>query len=123
MSEAAKHILPPDSPSLEAEEAPRSVVTPRPALAVVSPASPVEREEGEGASGSPTASLTPRLLGLGVLVLVVVALIITAGVTGAAWALVIGVVGLVVALGLLIVVTLRFVGEGAADESAPTPGA
>ncbi len=114
MSEPATQIPPIDAPpSAVADSEPDGAV-----VVALRPAVDVAPEEA-----TPNAALTPLVLGLGVLVLIVVALIITAGVTGSIAVLVVGLVGLVVALALLIMVTLRFVGEGAADESAPPAGA
>jgi hypothetical protein len=117
MSEAATQIPPIDAPQPAAAAASDgAVVVPLRPAGEVAPAEAVT-------PATPNAALTPLVLGLGVLVLVVVALIITAGATGSVAVLVVGLVGLVIALALLIMVTLRFVGEGAADESAPAADA
>ncbi len=70
------------------------------------PAAPPPSWETPPDSPGPITGLT---IGLGILVLVVVAFIIASGITGAVWLLVIGMVALVAALALLIGELMRFI--------------
>ncbi len=103
-------IPPAEAPEVEAEaEAPQAEALDTSSATIrveATPAAPPQAWEAPPDSPGPFIGLT---VGLGILILLVVAFIVASGITGAVWLLVIGMVALVAALGLLLGELMRFI--------------